>query len=664
MIGKNFENLLEDNKDKGAFYTPKEIVRYMCQESLIAYLETNTSITSEKLRKFVLSPEDGAAYIPDSQKARLLRALEEVKICDPAIGSGAFPMGLLNELLHCREALNGEHNNRAEIKKSIIQNNIYGVDIEKGAVDIARLRFWLSIVVDEETPAPLPNFDYKIMQGNSLIESFKGVDLSQLTYEKSSKKDYRQPLIFDDEKNRLQKTVSHLLSTYYSCSDHDRKMKLQQEIANTIKKQLTVQSYDSAILQELQTINLAENDQFFLWHTWFSDVFSREDGKNGFDIVIGNPPYFLYQESHIGEISNLRRDKDYTIAFGGKLNAYKLFIANAIMKLLASNGINCFIFQNSFLGDRQATNLRKYILRNKKIIKIDSFPERDSKKKRVFESVKMSVCISLIQNTKVDSNYIFPIHIWDDKYKSSGLNTSFSLNDIIAIDSVDYTIPRLRPEYKTIVIKLLKKKEVTLKCIEGELNVTFHKKYFGSNVVNPIILKGASIQRYHYTFQMSQGQIDYLEEDKYLSEYGTTDKSTHHKFERIAMQGMTGANDKIRLIMSIVPQGYYLANSCNYILPSQSTDLYCLLGFLNSKTINWFFRCFSTNSNVNGYEVDNFPIPQLSPNAQATISELVKKVIDAKTNSSTDTSAIEKQIDELVYQAYELSKDDIKIIEQ
>ncbi|MBO8460389.1 MAG: N-6 DNA methylase [Bacteroidetes bacterium] len=664
MLGKIFENLLEDNKDKGAFYTPKEIVRYMCQESLIAYLETNTSITSEKLRKFVLSPEDGAAYIPDSQKARLLRALEEVKICDPAIGSGAFPMGLLNELLHCREALNGEHNNRAEIKKSIIQNNIYGVDIEKGAVDIARLRFWLSIVVDEETPAPLPNFDYKIMQGNSLIESFKGVDLSQLTYEKSSKKDYRQPLIFDDEKNRLQKTVSHLLSTYYSCSDHDRKMKLQQEIANTIKKQLTVQSYDSAILQELQTINLAENDQFFLWHTWFSDVFSREDGKNGFDIVIGNPPYFLYQESHIGEISNLRRDKDYTIAFGGKLNAYKLFIANAIMKLLASNGINCFIFQNSFLGDRQATNLRKYILRNKKIIKIDSFPERDSKKKRVFESVKMSVCISLIQNTKVDSNYIFPIHIWDDKYKSSGLNTSFSLNDIIAIDSVDYTIPRLRPEYKTIVIKLLKKKEVTLKCIEGELNVTFHKKYFGSNVVNPIILKGASIQRYHYTFQMSQGQIDYLEEDKYLSEYGTTDKSTHHKFERIAMQGMTGANDKIRLIMSIVPQGYYLANSCNYILPSQSTDLYCLLGFLNSKTINWFFRCFSTNSNVNGYEVDNFPIPQLSPNAQATISELVKKVIDAKTNSSTDTSAIEKQIDELVYQAYELSKDDIKIIEQ
>ena len=133
MLGKIFENLLEDNKDKGAFYTPKEIVRYMCQESLIAYLETNTSIAKEKIRQFVLSPEEGVADIPENKKPKLLTALEEVKICDPAIGSGAFPMGLLNELLHCREVLSGEHYDRAEIKKSIIQNNIYGVDIEKGA---------------------------------------------------------------------------------------------------------------------------------------------------------------------------------------------------------------------------------------------------------------------------------------------------------------------------------------------------------------------------------------------------------------------------------------------------------------------------------------------------------------------------------------------------
>ena len=346
MLGKIFENLLEDNKDKGAFYTPKEIVRYMCQESLIAYLETNTSIAKEKIRQFVLSPEEGVVDIPDNKKPKLLTALEEVKICDPAIGSGAFPMGLLNELLHCREALSGERYDRAEIKKSIIQNNIYGVDIEKGAVDIARLRFWLSIVVDEETPSPLPNLDYKIMQGNSLIESFMGVDLSKLTYEKGHKKDKGEITLFDDEKNRLQKRVFQLLMAYYSCSDHDRKVKLQQDISDTINKQLEAQAYDPVILEQLKKINLAENNKFFLWHTWFSDVFNRDDDKNGFDIVIGNPPYIQLQNNG-GELAKLYEDCRFqTFAKTGDI--YCLFYEKG-WQLLCQQGHLCFITSNKWM---------------------------------------------------------------------------------------------------------------------------------------------------------------------------------------------------------------------------------------------------------------------------------------------------------------------------
>ena len=345
MLGKIFENLLEDNKDKGAFYTPKEIVRYMCQESLIAYLETNTSIAKDKIRRFVLSPEEGVKDIPENKKPKLLTALEEVKICDPAIGSGAFPMGLLNELLHCREVLSGDHYDRAEIKKSIIQNNIYGVDIEKGAVDIARLRFWLSIVVDEETPSPLPNLDYKIMQGNSLIESFMGVDLSKLTYKKEYKKDKVEFSLFDDEKNRLQKTVSHLLSSYYSCSDHNKKVKLQQEISDTINKQLEAQAYNPAILGKLKTINLAENNKFFLWHTWFSDVFNR-DYKDGFDIVIGNPPYIQLQNNG-GELAKLYDDCGFqTFAKTGDI--YCLFYEKG-WQLLCQQGHLCFITSNKWM---------------------------------------------------------------------------------------------------------------------------------------------------------------------------------------------------------------------------------------------------------------------------------------------------------------------------
>ena len=172
MLGKIFENLLEDNKDKGAFYTPKEIVQYMCRESLIAYLGDN-----DKIRTLVTTH---VSDFNDTEKKELIKNLKTVKVCDPAVGSGAFPMGMLNELFACRVAL-GENEDAAEIKKQIVRENIYGVDIEKGAVDIARLRFWLAIIVDEKEPIPLPNLDYKIMQGNSLLESYEGIDLSNLT---------------------------------------------------------------------------------------------------------------------------------------------------------------------------------------------------------------------------------------------------------------------------------------------------------------------------------------------------------------------------------------------------------------------------------------------------------------------------------------------------
>lgn len=209
----------------------------------------------------------------------------------------------------------------------------------------------------------------------------------------------------------------------------------------------------------------------------------------------------------------------------------------------------------------------------------------------------------------------------------------------------------------------MKNRNIQLKCIEGELNVTFHKKYFGSNTDNPKILKGASIQRYFYTYDMSQGQIDYLDETSYLHDCGNSVKSQHHLQERIAMQGMTGANDKIRLIMSVIPSGLYLANSCNYIMPTKGIDLYCLLAVLNSRLINWFFRCFSTNSNVNGYEVDKFPIPTIGIETQKKLSLLAKEISD-KATRRVNCDDIEKEININVYKLYGLDDSDVAIIEK
>ena len=130
------------------------------------------------------------------------------------------------------------------------------------------------------------------------------------------------------------------------------------------------------------------------------------------------------------------------------------------------------------------------------------------------------------------------------------------------------------------------------------------------------------------------------------------------------MQGMTGANDKVRIVMSLVPQGFYLANSCNYIFAPESYEIESLLGILNSKLINWYFRCFSTNSNVNGYEIDNLPIPRISRNVQETLKQLVLSIVDKKQrNRELTTIQEESEIDCLVYHLYDLTYDEVLVVD-
>ena len=655
MLGKIFENLLEDNKDKGAFYTPKEIVQYMCRESLIAYLCEKHKDDEEGIRSLV---EHHITDWNEDTRKKILNFLKDVKICDPAIGSGAFPMGLLNELYQCRLALGEEKS--VNIKKEIIQNNIYGVDIEKGAVDIARLRFWLALVVEEEIAEPLPNLDYKIMQGNSLLESYQGVDLSDLTKTKTEReKSNICVTLFDEQLDVHRFQLSEYIKEYFNCTNSDIKKELRKKIDENIRMQLK----EDAVSLDFSNINLSANSHFFLWHTYFGDVFNRANkSDNGFDIVIGNPPYFVYQTIHSNEIEYLRNEKDLAIAFGGKLNAYKLFLAKALNSIVKKSGVVSYIFQNSFLGDKQAALLRRYIFENNQILAIDSFPERDSKKKRVFESVKMSVCILFVKNTKNDAPFI--VNIWEDKYKSKGIKTLFNRKDIETIDKDLMTIPRIEQKNLSIITKIKSNiKKLEIHCFEGELNMTFHKPYFTNHNNNPIILKGASIQRYYWTKEVSQGSIEYLDKEKYTKE-NTSEKSTHHKMERIALQGMTGANDKIRIISTIVPKDIFLANSCNYIIPPKDVDIRYLLGIINSKLVNWYFRCFSTNSNVNGYEVDNLPIPLIAVDSQKQIALLVNQIIKSKEkNIHNNTDDMEQQIDNLVYQFFRLTKEEVAIIE-
>jgi len=183
MLGKIFESMLPEYErgKKGTFYTPRAIVHYMCRESLKEYLTTSTPVPRHKILPFVEAKNTKG--LSKEEIKFIHNALKNVKILDPAVGSGAFLVGMMQEILHLRQTLNSVLSKKipdSVIKREIIEENLYGVDIEHEAIEIARLRLWLSLVVDEDKPEPLPNLDYKILQGNSLIDTIKGYDLLKL----------------------------------------------------------------------------------------------------------------------------------------------------------------------------------------------------------------------------------------------------------------------------------------------------------------------------------------------------------------------------------------------------------------------------------------------------------------------------------------------------
>jgi len=413
MLGHIFENLLEENREKGAFYTPKEIVHYMCQESLIEYLQTQLPNYEKADFELLVRSNQVAQSLTAHKKAiEVNEKLKAVKVCDPAIGSGAFPMGLLKEIFECRRLLypylkTNEKFDPAQVKKDIIQENIYGVDLENGAVEIARLRFWLALVVDETEPQPLPNLDYKIMQGNSLLERFEGVDLShvasnnlkivepakdlfgnikesqlKITYTKTEivaeiqkrmkkffnlenadlKQQYRNEINdlvhehiefnFDLRKNQIKRWIAELKDSNNPTDKQSKKLvEYETQYAN-----LTL-SYEK--LKELERRN---NKPFFLWKLFFSDVF--EEG--GFDIVIGNPPYIQLQK--LGSDADILQEAGFeTFARTGDI--YCLFYEQAF-KVLKLRGNLIFITGSAWLRSNYGKGLRRFFIQNTNPIKL------------------------------------------------------------------------------------------------------------------------------------------------------------------------------------------------------------------------------------------------------------------------------------------------------
>lgn len=392
MLGHIFENLLEDNKDKGAFYTPKEIVHYMCRESLHNYIYTYTKNEDNESFKTKLKQYNDTYDVElftNNELKQINRALEDVKICDPAIGSGAFPMGLLHEIYNLKipiEDKNGlKAKSPADIKKKIIEQSIYGVDIDSGAVDIARLRFWLSLVVDEEKPNPLPNLDFKIVCANTLIPS--GYD----SFIEIAQKTQTPTLLrMDGEIQKLQA----IRDDYFDEDNKECKNQLKADFVAT-------RTY---ILDEFKSLKKSWNlgdfmDKIATWEpfedkscAWFDPLwmFGITDG---FDIVIGNPPYV-----NVEKISKDIKDniKHFKTAYQ-KYDLYVLFFENGL-NLLKQKGILSFITSNKFLSQGYGLLLRQLFLKYT-INEIINFNYD------IFENATVRTCILSIQKYNASDNH-------------------------------------------------------------------------------------------------------------------------------------------------------------------------------------------------------------------------------------------------------------------
>ena len=449
MLGHIFESLLEDNKDKGAFYTPKEIVHYMCQESLIAYclnldfsdcgitmkdedkkhiiseLIKNKEIDSDRIKKSCLSCE--------SWYKQLEGALDTVKICDPAIGSGAFPMGLLQEIFSIKELIAYETDKEwrpAETKLNIIQNSIYGVDIEKGAVDIARLRFWLSLVVDEEKPKPLPNLDYKIVVGNSLISKFNG-EIIEIDWEIKSE---TQTDIFGNENLQNRKQLLQKLTDkqqkYFDPTNKNKKplaLEIRNHKIDILVNQLELMIKTEGLDQAPISTNFNNNKKFVAAHElyiktkgWKKNIdvllklkkqpdkpFKHFDWKldfpevlnpylvndnAGFDIVIGNPPYIQLQKNAGLLAEQFENQNVKTFARTGDI--YSLFYEKGV-ELLKHKGHLCYITSNKWMRAGYGEKTRKFFAENTNPILLIDFAGQ-----KIFESATVDTNILLLSKEK------------------------------------------------------------------------------------------------------------------------------------------------------------------------------------------------------------------------------------------------------------------------
>ena len=727
MLGKVFENLLEikNRKSKGTYYTPREIVHYMCQESLIEYLygEFNPEIVAyetigddqmamfgneakkkqldltiqhrqrslidkngietlirygesvvEHERRVVNEGRETDRYsfkLPERIRANASRIDEKlagVRVCDPAVGSGAFVVGMMNEIIRARGTLTphiNENENRTpyDFKRHAIQNCLYGVDIDSGAIEIAKLRLWLSLVVDEEereSIQPLPNLDYKIVCGNSLL----GVN-KLFNYEPLKKLEALKPLYFNE--------------------------------TSVGKKQKHKKQIDDLISQ------ITNGHKDFDFEVYFSEVFHEE---KGFDVVIGNPPYVALQKNG-GELGRLYQNADFdTFARTGDI--YQLFYERGCELLMPSGGLLAYITSNSWLKAEYGKSTRHYFSERHTPLRLIELG------KDIFESAIVDSSILIVRSGKHDeackavdmdrlSNKDFPPaenrwavfqpkgeKPWStlsaieqsimDKMEAAGVplkewNVSIyrgvttGINDAFIID--DATKRRLLaadPKSAKIIKPVLRGRDIQ----------RYRAQWAGLWLISTFPSLQLNIDNYPAVKKhlLSFGKHRLEQSGKRLSGGGKSRKKTQHSW--FEAQDATAYHEeftKEKLVwIELVENGRFAhdessiyCEATSFMMTGESLKYLCAL--LNAKLLRWFLYQTAPTSGMGTLRwkkvyVETIPIPKISPTEQRPFIRLVDTILTAKaTDSKADTTEQETEIDRLVYGLYGLTTEEIRIIE-
>lgn len=759
LLGKVFENLLASynpetatpaRKATGSYYTPREIVDYMVTESLVEYFssffDTKQESYIKEIKKLV-SYSDEEIKFSDEEKNRLILAIDNIKILDPACGSGAFPMGILHRLVHILQKLDpenkywfdlqyqkalketeeafklGDKKERDERLKEInetfdekinfpdyarklylIENCIYGVDIQPIAIQISKLRFFISLVLDQKVDATkenlgirsLPNLETKFVAANTLI----GLDRPQQLV-------IRNPNI--DEKEKLLKELRH---KYFTANTRKEKLDLQKkdkDLRKELADLLIKDGWKDIVAKQIASFDPYDQNSSADWFDpeW---MFGMTDG---FDIVIANPPYIQLQKNR-GTLGNLYKNKGY-VTFDRTGDIYVLFYEKGL-EVLRKGGVLCYITSNKWMRAGYGEKLRQYFLKFNPLLLVDLGPG-------VFESATVDTNILIIQKTEYNNQLCAVTYnnkntTIDETVTSQAVKLEKLTKDAWYIGSSaeqclkekieqigkplkdwDVKIYRgvLTGLNEAFIIDSQKREEILSNCkTKEERNRT-------EAIIKPI-LRGRDIRRYSYEWAglwvivipagWTNENKGNEQAEKFIENTFSALMKHLKQFEEKAKKRDDQGDywwelrhcayypefEKEKVVYSEIvrqPQFYFdrenfYVEATSFLMTGKNVKYIC--GLLNSKPVTFFFKQWYAGGGLGeeGYRykkafLENLPLPPITATNQGIVSQiegLVDKILSAKKqNPGTDTSPWEREIDQLVYKLYGLTEEEVGIVE-